>query len=105
ADSESKLMSMLAPIGGETHNIIAHFDGHAHGAQRGIGTWYGIIEPNHQSIAGKPLQRSFVLVNELTKCAMILPQDADDFLRFRGFGKAGEAAQVAEHDCNLAAMA
>src|SRR5436190_24382997 len=38
ADAKSKLMSMLVPFGGETHNVIAHFNGHAHGAQRRIGT-------------------------------------------------------------------
>ena len=36
---------------------------------------------------------------------MIFAQEVEDFLRLGGFGEGGVAAQIAEHDDDLAAMA
>ena len=36
---------------------------------------------------------------------MIFAQEVEDFLGFSGFGESGVAAQIAEHDDDLAAMA
>ena len=54
------------------------------------------------AVAGETLQRAFVLQDQFAHLSMIFAKHPHDFLRLRGFGEGGEAAQVQEDDGDFA---
>ena len=64
-----------------------------------------IIEENHDPIARELVERSLELADERPQRAVVFAQKVKDLLGFGGLGKGGVAAQIAEHDDDLAAMA
>ncbi len=64
-----------------------------------------IVEQDHQPVAGKLVQRAFVLVDQRAEAGVIVAEHAHHLLRLRGLGERREAAQIAEHHADVAAMA
>ena len=64
-----------------------------------------VVEQHHQAVAQKAFQRAFVLVDERAEARVIFAQHGHDLLGLGGLGERREAAQVAEHDGDVAAVA
>ena len=66
---------------------------------------HGIVEEDHHAVAGKVLERPFVLDDDLAHRRVVLAQDAQDFFRCRGVAEGSEAAQVRKDGGRLTPMA
>ena len=97
-------MTVSAPLFRERRDVRAHFNRHAHRAQRGVGTRNRIVEDDQKTIAGEMLQRAFETIDRFAETAIIFLQDRDDVLRLGVLGKGGKAAKVAKHDGDVAAV-
>jgi len=51
------------------------------------------------------VERPLILANQRPQPAMVFTQEVEDFFGFSGFGEGGVAAQIAEYDDDLAAVA
>ena len=68
----------------------------------GSGTGTGIVEEDHHAVAGEALERALVLHDERAHLGVVFAEDAHDFLGLGGLRERGEAAEVEEHDRDLA---
>src|ERR1700761_2219542 len=105
ADTEAQRVAEAAPFLHQTCDPPAHFDGHAHRAQRRIGAGQRIVEDDQKAVAGEMLQRSLEAIDRFAETLIIFLQYRDDVFRLSAFGERGEATQVAEYDGNIAAVA
>src|SRR6516162_8159481 len=71
-------------------------------AGSGIGT--GSLKKHHDAVARELVERALELANEGPQRAMILAQEVEYLLGLGSLREGGVAAQVAEHDDDLAAM-
>ena len=62
-----------------------------------------IVEEDHHAVAGKALQRAFVLHDEPAHLGVVLAQHGHHFLGLHRRGKRGETAQAQEADGDFAA--
>ena len=85
--------------------MTAHFDRHTDRSQCGIGTRNRIVEDDQQTVAGEVLQGAFETIDRFAKTAIIFLQHRDDVFGLGVLGKSGEAAKIAEHRGNVAAVA
>src|SRR5262249_25749405 len=84
---------------------LAHRHRHLDRALGRIGDLHRVVEENHDPVAGKLVERALELADQRAQRTVILAQEIENFLRFGGLGEGGVAAQIAEHDDDLAAMA
>src|SRR3954464_9061943 len=105
ADAKAKFAAIAAPGRDQPARFLAHRHRHFDGALGGIGARHRVIEEHHDPIAGKLVERSLELAHKPPQRAVVLAQKIEDFLGLGGLGEGGVAAQVAEHDDDLAAMA
>src|SRR6516162_4864462 len=105
ADAEAELVAEPAPLADQSSDAFAHFDRHAYRALSRIGTGDRIVEDDQQAVAGEMLQRALEAVDLLAETAVVVLQHGDDVLGLGALGERGEAAQVAEHDRYIAAVA
>src|SRR5262245_3343475 len=105
AHTEPQIIVVLAPFAGQLAYAGTHLDGHADGAQRGIGARSWGVNPAHPAIPCEAVQGDVVLVNELAYSLVIFAQDTNNVFRLRGFRKAREATQLTADDGDLPAMA
>src|SRR5262249_62138680 len=82
-----------------------HFDRHPYRLLGRVGAGQRIVKIDHQPVTGKMIERPLKASNQRPDCGMKLAQDAPDLLRLAGRGKGGVAAQIAEYDDNVAAVA
>src|SRR5262245_32209355 len=78
ADAEAEVPATLAPAGGQLLDAIAHRDRHADRALRGVRHLDGIVEKDHHAVAGEPLERSFLLVDQAAHSRMVIPKHPQD---------------------------
>jgi hypothetical protein len=94
-----------SPCGDQIASGFTHCHGHFDRALGEVGDRHRIVKEHHDPIARELIEHAFKLADERSQRAMIFAQKVEDFFRFRRLGKGGVAAQVAEDDDNLAAMA
>src|SRR5262249_3537201 len=70
-----------------------------------VGDWYGVIEEDHNAVTGELVERALELADQRSQRPVVLAQEVEDLLRLGGLSEGGVAAQIAEHDDDLAAMA
>ena len=93
------------PAGDQCARGLAHRHRHLDGARGRFWDRHRVVEENHDSIAGELVERSLELADQRPQRAVIFAQKIEHFLGFGGLGESGVAAQIAEHDNDLAAMA
>ena len=64
-----------------------------------------IIEENHDTVAGELIERALILTDQRPQRAVVLVQEVEHLLGLGRLHEGGVAAQIAEHDDDLAAMA
>ena len=105
ADAEAEIVAELLPFGGELDDPVAHLHRHLHAALARIGAGHRIVEQHHQSVAGEALQGALEGVDDAGETVVVLAQHGHHLLGLGGLGEGGEAAQVAEHDGDVLAVA
>ena len=96
---------MATPNSNQFARRFAHRHCHPDSSLRRVGTWYGIVEEYHDPVARELVESALELGDERPQRAVIFAKEGEDFLRFGGLGKGGVAAQIAEHDDDVAAVA
>ena len=96
---------MAAPGSDQVARLFAHRHRHLDRALRRVGTRHGIVEEHHDAITRELIKRALILTDQRPQCAMVLAQEIQYFLGLGGLSEGGVAAQIAEHDDDLAAMA
>src|SRR6516164_5243362 len=94
-----------APAGDQCARRFAHRHRHLDRALGRVRDRHGVIEEHHDAVAGELIERPLVLADERPERSVVLAQAIEDLLRLGSLREGGVAAQVAEHDDNLAAMA
>src|SRR5262249_26261075 len=105
ADAETQFAAMATPSSDQLARLFPHCYCHLDRALRRVGTWHRVIEEHHDPVAGELVERALELADKRPQRAVILTQEFEDFFRLRGLGEGGVAAQVTEHDDDVAAMA
>ena len=105
ADTEGEIVAVARPRLGEVADPRAHRDGHADGPQAGVLARHRIVEHDHQTVAGEPLERALVAEDQVAERAVVLAQHRHELLGLARLGERGELPEVAEHDHDLAAVA
>ena len=98
-------MAHAVPPLGERRDAVAHGHRHLDGALGGVGTRERIVEEGHQPVAREAVERSLEAVDEIAQRRVVLAEHQHQVLGLDGLGERREAAQVAEHDRDLLAMA
>ena len=97
-------MTATLPSVGQFLHPLAHRQRHPDRPQRRVVAWDGIVEKDHESITGEPLQGPLEAAYEVAQGTVVLPEDVPDILGFRRFGEGGEAAQITAHHRDLPAV-
>src|SRR5262249_11436250 len=103
--TKSQIAATLAPGGYHLARGLPHRNRHPDGAFGRVGDGDWVIEKHHDAVARELIERTFELCDERPQGAVVLAQEIKNFLRLGSLGKCGEAAEVAEHDDDFAAMA
>src|SRR6516165_280855 len=80
---------------------IAILTARSAGSGQGTGSLKNTMIPSPENWS----ERSFILADQRSQRAVVFSQEVQDFLGFGSLGEGGVAAQIAEHDDDLAAMA
>ena len=83
---------------------LAHRQRHPDRPHRCVVARDGIVEKDHEPIAGEPLQGPLEPADEIPQGTVVLPENFPDILGFRRSGEGGEASQVTAHHRDLAAV-
>src|SRR5262245_43008800 len=102
--AETKFAAIAAPSRDQLARLFAHRHRHLDGALGRIGQGTGSLK---NTMMPSPENWSSVPSNadKRPQSSMVFSQEVEDFLGLRGLGERGVAAQVAEHDDDLASMA
>jgi hypothetical protein len=96
---------MATPTSNQLGRCLTHRHCHLDRALRRVGTWHRVVEEHHDPVARELVERALKLARQWPQRAVVLAQKFEDFLRLSGLGEGGIAAQIAEHDDDVAAMA
>src|SRR5215831_14152084 len=84
---------------------LAHRHRHVDGAFGRIRAGHRIVEKHHDAVTRELVECPLELGHKRPQRAVILAQELKNFLRLCGLSKGGVAAQIAEYDYDLAAVA
>src|SRR5215471_10182971 len=70
-----------------------------------VGNWHGVVEENHDPITRELVERPLELADQRPQRAVIIAQEIQHLFGLCGLGEGGVAAQIAEHNDDLAAVA
>src|SRR5438874_3676585 len=84
---------------------LAHCDGHLDRALGRFRCGQGVVEEYHDPIAAVVIERAFKARHNRPERSVVVAQERHDLFRLGALGEGCEAADVAEYDDNLAAMA
>jgi hypothetical protein len=98
-------MPSFPPALNQTMDALPHAERHLHRSLNMILLWQRIVEQYQYAVSDKALQGSFELQHELSDRIVVLPENGDHFLRLCRLGKTRKAAQIPEHDRDVAPVA
>ena len=102
---EGEVVAFAAPPNGQLVHRIADLQRHADGALGGVVVRDRIVEEHHDPVAGEPLERALVLVDQCAHRPVVLREHPHHFLGLTGLGERGEVPQIGEEHDDFAAMA
>src|SRR5262249_52802695 len=102
--TKAKFATSLTPVGDQRASRLAHRHRHLDGALRRVGAWHWIVEEHHDPVARELVERALELTDQRSERAVVFAQEVEHLLGLGGLGEGGVAAEVAEHDDDLAAM-
>ena len=98
-------MTLPRPGLGQPADPRAHRQRHPDRAQSPVVAADRVVEEHHQTVAGEPLERALEPEDQVAERLVVLREDAHHLLGLARLGERREAAHVAEHDHDLAAVA
>ena len=102
--AESEHSTTSAPSCDQCARRLAHRHCHLDRAFGWVGAGYGIVKEHHDPVPRELIERALVLGDKRSQRTVVLAQEIEHFLRLRGFGEGGVAAQIAKHDDDLTAL-
>ena len=105
AQAEAELVTVLAPFHRKLATASRISTAIVTARSAGWSHFTGSLNKTIRPSPAKLVQRALVLVDQRTETGVILAEHAHHLLGLRRFGERSEAAQVAEHDTDVAAMA
>src|SRR6516162_11665196 len=105
ADPETDIVAVPPPGVEQYLRRLAHRHLHVDRPFDRIGSRQRIVEEHHDPVAAIMVDRAFEAGNDRPERGVIVAQQCHDLLRLGALGKGSEAAQITEHDDDLAAMA
>ena len=96
---------MATPSSNQHARRLSHHHRHLTARSAGVGAWNRIVEKHHDPVARELVERAHELGDERPQRAVVFAKEGEVFLGFGGLGKGGVAAQISDHDDNLAAVA
>ena len=86
-------------------DAVSHRHGHLHRPGGSVRARERVVEEDHQPVAGEALQRALEAGHEIAERSVVLREHLHHVLGLDCLRERREAAQVAEHNRDLAAMA
>jgi hypothetical protein len=102
--AKPQIAATFAPAGDQLARRLTHRYRHLDRAFCRVRDRHRVIEKHHDAVARELVERSFILADQRSQRAMVLAQEVEHLLGLGGLGKGGVAAQITEHDDDLAAM-
>ena len=105
SDGEVEVVALATPPLRQLADADPHRDRHPHRAQRRVVAWDRVVEEHHETVAGEALERPLEAVHQIAQRGVVLPSTCHHVLGLDRLRERREAAQVAEHDRDLAPVA
>src|SRR5205814_5535437 len=103
--TKAQIPTTLAPVGDQPAGCLAHRHCHVDRTRGRVWDRHRIVEENHDAVARELVERPLELAHERSQRSVVFAQEVEHLLGLGGLAEGGVAAQIAEPDDDLAAVA